>query len=702
MANRARAHAPMRPQIGLGWQLIVRFTGATLLAFAFLPIFRVITVESDAPLLQNISVAASTLELVWWGSLSILLLAFLLARLLPDTPERLGRVAAGWVQRPPLPWFAIGIGIIAAMAAWLAWTTIYLGLYTTVDEIASVIQARYMTLGLLAGPVPPLPEGWLIPNTLMVEEGWVSQYPPSHLMLMALFNLLGVPGLLGPALIGAMAALVALTLPRLLPSYPAVARSAAILTAFSPLLVLLAGGASSHLTAGAALAGVAYAAVRARDGSAWWGLAVGVAVGLAVTARPLVGLLLGTALPLALWWPQVRKGALDWGLRRTAATVAGGLPFALGLGWYHTRLFGGPTRWGYLAAFGENHGLGFHPDPWGFDYGVLEALAFTSTDLIAAGVQLLETPLPLTAVVGCLLLIAPRLPQGAGVLVLWALIPAVGNAFYWFHAPRMYFEAAPAWIALGVLAVVRGARTPDTGPEGPKRRFMRSLIGWAAVMSLGWAVIGGVPLRWSNAAWTDETLGRVTVPEVPEPGSALVFVHTSWNERLTSTLQGAGGMRQDSVTSVLRRNATCDVDRYARMREQEVRHGRSTGPLPTLDLAHQPGSPPDLARRLTESGTALRIRAGGSFGPDCARELHADRFGAVALAPLVWQGDLPGDERGRPMFVRDLGPEKNELIRAAFPGRTSWVFAQLAPDGPPQIAPYEQAMAMLWGPTTPE
>jgi hypothetical protein len=691
------------PPPGLSSGLLVRVAGAALMAFAFLPIFRVVTVESDAPVRQaSVSMADFTLELVWWGSLSTLLLAFLLARLFPDIPQRMGRAVAAWLQRPPLPWFAIGVGGMASAAAFLVSVLLYHGLYTNVDEMASVIHGRYMAQGLLAGPPPPLAEGWLIPNTLIVEEGWVSQYPPSHLMAMALFSLLGVPGLLGPALIGAMAALVALTLPRLLPTDPAVARAAAVLTAFSPLLLLLAGGALSHLTAGAALAGVAYAAVRARDGSAWWGLAVGIAVGLAVTSRPLVGLLLGTALPLALWWPQVREGALDWGLRRAAATVAGGLPFALALGWYHTRLFGGPTRWGYLAAFGEDHGLGFHTDPWGYHYGVVEALAFTSTDLIAAGVQLLETPVPLTAVVGCLLLVAPRLPRGTGVLVLWALVPAVGNAFYWFHAPRMYFEAAPAWIALGVMAVVRGARTQDGGPEGPKRRFVRSLVGWAAVVSLGWAVIGGVPLRWSNAGWADETLGRVTLPDVPEPGSALVFVHTSWNERMTSTLQGAGGMRQDSVTSVLRRNATCDLDRYVRMREQAVRYGREVGPLPVLDLTHQAGSPPDLERRLTDSGTTLRIRTGGSFGPDCAREFHADRFGSVALAPLLWQGDLPGDERGRPMFVRDLGPEKNERIRAAFPGRTSWVFAHLSPDGPPQVAPYEQAIATLWGPTSQE
>ncbi|MEX2465666.1 MAG: hypothetical protein WD995_02065 [Gemmatimonadota bacterium] len=677
--------------------LLVRCTGAMLLAFAFLPIFRVVDVEDEAPVRAAIlSMAELTVALSWWGSLSVVLVAFLLARLFPRVPQRIGQAVGSLLMRLPIPWFAIALGVLAALAALVLWTALYRGLYTNVDEMASMIQARYMAQGLLAGPVPPLPEGWLIPNTLIVGEGWVSQYPPSHLAVMAAFVLVGVPGLLGPVLIGVMAALIALTLPRLLPEHPAAARAAALLTALSPLLLFLAGGALSHLTAGAAVAAVAYAALRARDGHAGWACLTGAAVGIAVSARPLTGLLLGTVLPLSIWWPRVRAGALAWGLRRGVATVAGGLPFAAGLAWYHTRLFGGPTRWGYVAAFGEDHGLGFHPDPWGYMYGPVEALGFTSADLIAVGVQLLETPLPITAVVGCFLLLTPRLPRGGGVLLAWAVVPVLGNALYWFHAGRMYFEAAPAWIALGVLAVVAGSTSP--AESGVSRgRVMGPLVAWSAVLALTWAIAGGIPSRWSNAAWERETLDRITIPEIPESGPALVFVHTSWHERLSATLQGAGGMRQDSVTSVLRRNTTCALDAYTKLREARARHGRTDVALPALDLTHRAGAPDDIERRRLGAGRSVRVREGEPMRPECLRELRADRFGSVALAPLLWQGDLPGDEHGRPMFVRDLGPEKNDRIRAVYPGRASFMFAHLAPDTPPRIAPYDEAMAILWG-----
>jgi hypothetical protein len=77
--------------------------------------------------------------------------------------------------------------------------------------------------------------------------------------------------------------------------------------------------------------------------------------------------------------------------------------------------------------------------------------------------------------------------------------------------------------------------------------------------------------------------------------------------------------------------------------------------------------------------------------------MSADRYGSVALAPLLWQGDLPGLERGAPMFVRDYGPERNQAVRALFPGREALAWAH-PPGGRPALLPYDDAMAAFWGP----
>ncbi|GMR11929.1 MAG: hypothetical protein BMS9Abin29_0115 [Gemmatimonadota bacterium] len=685
-----------------------RVLGGLLLALSFLPIYRLLDTTVEAPFrVASVEIAEVTLQLAWWGTLSTLLVGVLLAALLKDGPLRaVSRRVGDLLCAPKLPVFATAMSVLAAALALLTWRYLYLGLFTNVDEIASTIQARYMAAGSLAGVLPVVPEAWLIPNTLLVDQGWVSQYPPTHLAFLALFIAMDTPWLVGAVSLGAIAGLVALSLPRLLPDRPATARLAALLVAVSPFLVFLGGGALSHLSAGALGSLVLYSALRARDGRASWGVLTGAAIGAMVSSRPLIGLILGGLFTLGIWVPKAASAAADhsndgmgpsspWLLRRAAATLIGGAPFAVLLGWFNYRLFGGITTFGYLAAFGSDHGLGFHRDPWGYPYGLTEAIGFTSTDTLAVGVQFLETSIPLTALVGLYLLIAPRLPKGVPLLIAWALLPVVGNLVYWFHATRMLFEAAPAWIALAALGAVELSRR--TSDDTPLAGGLRNVAAWSFVAALAAAPALGIPTRWSTYSWTDESLSRITVPETPEPGPAIIFTHSSWNERISATLQGAGGMRQDSVISALRRNTNCALHRFAEAREAVVRRRESDVELPPVDLQQASGIPSEIERRSPAPGTTVRVRPGEVLTPSCVRELRSDRFGAVALAPLLWQGDLPGLGGSGILFVRDLGPEKNALILGAFPGRNAYVFVPKALEAPPELVDYAEAMAVLWG-----
>ena len=471
-----------------------------------------------------------------------------------------------------------------------------------------------------------------------------------------------------------------------------------------------------------------YAALRARDSSVWWGVGAGAAVGLMVSNRPLIGLVLGTVFTLGLWVPAAfgddPRGRV-WFLRRAGATLLGGAHFAVFLGWFNQRLYGSPFTLGYIAAFGDRHRLGFHMDPWGYPYGLWEAIAFTSSDVLSLGIQLLETPFPVTAIIGLYLLSASRLPRGVGVLAAWAFLPVMANGYYGFHDVRMLYEAAPAWIVLGVISVlglagglgssVEGSAADAGAPGGGRsdRQYPRDWRGWTAdvttwavLICVVYSVVSGAPGRWRSYRWTEETLQRITAPSLPTEAPAIVFVHASWNERLSSRLQGAGGMRQDSVITVLRRNTNCGLHSYALAREnREARAGSRQvdgldpggGSPPAVDLEQVPGTPLDIERPPSPPGATLRTRAGESFGIACSREVGADRYGAAALAPLLWQGDLPGVEEGRPMFVRDFGPERNQRLLDAHPDRQPFVFVPKDPRLPPEIVPYDEAMAQLWG-----
>ena len=718
--------APARTSIRRSRQTL----GAALIVLAFVPIYRLMDTSVDAPHRRvSVEVAEVTLQLAWWGTIVTLLLAWLLARILPISPIReIGRALVKWLSKPSAAIYAITLSGLSFGLSVLTGRFLYQGFFTNVDEIASTIHARYLANGLLAGPIADAPEAWLIPNTLLVSEGWVSHFPPAHLFAMAALIRVGTPMLLGPIFAGALAGLLALSLPRLLPEHTGPARVAALLVAVTPFIFLLGGGSMSHVSASAFGAAVLYAALRARDGSVWWGVATGAAVGLMVSDRPLIGLVLGTVFTMGLWGAAAfgdDPRGRTWFLRRAGAVLLGGAPFAVFLGWFNQRLYGSPFTLGYIAAFGDRHRLGFHMDPWGYPYSLWEAVAFTSSDVLSLGIQLLETPFPVTAIIGLYLLSASRLPKGVGVLAAWAFLPVMANGYYWFHDVRMLYEAAPAWITLGVIAVLglagglgttveRSAAGADARGEGrlDQQRF-RDWRGWAAGMTT-WAILIGVvgaagwgaPTRWSSYRWSEETLQRITVPPLPTEQPAIVFVHTSWNERLSSRLQGAGGMRQDSVITALRRNTNCGLHSYALAREARAAGARSRqgdGPdpsgasLPEVDLEQVPGTPSDIERPPSPPGATLRTRAGEPFGTACYREVGADRYGAVALAPLLWQGDLPGIEEGRPMFVRDFGPEQNRRLLDAHPDRRPFVFVPKDPRLPPEIVPYDEAMAQLWG-----
>jgi len=683
-----------------------RILGAVILLISTLPIFRVLiagdTVDSargDFSVAQaNARIASASLEYALWGTITALLLGLLAALLIrPHRLRSLLRWSGRGLDAVPVGGLAVVLGGVSTTLAALTNRLIYGGLFTDVDEIASTLHARYLAEGLLAGPLPGLSEAWLIPNMFMVDAGWVSQFPAGHLLVLAGATKAGATWLAGPILLGVFVAMSTLSLARILPDRPVPARVASLALAFSPLLIFIGGGVLSHTTAGAAGATALYAGLRARDGAAPWALLAGAAVGLMVTSRPWIGLVLGSVATLGVWLPSLRSGAdrhrPRWLVERVAWTAAGGAPFAFVLGWFNSRLFGSPGTLGYLAAFGERHRLGFHDDPWGYHYGLSEALGFTSSDLISFGIQILETPLPLGALIGIWLLVAHRLPRGAGLLATWALLPVAANFVYWFHDVRMLYEAAPAWIGLGVLAVA-GLGEMRGGGEGriPSGHWILSTV----LVSIGMAAVMGVPNRAESYRWTRDTLDRVSVPEIPDAERALIFVHTSWNERLSARLQGAAKMRQDSVITALRRNTTCALQRYADAREARVRRAADVS-LPEVDLTQRAGVPPDIVRAGAPESTTLRTRPDEPFPPPCLRELRADRFGAVALAPLLWQGALPGIDQTGPLFLRDLGPEKNERLRSFFPERTPWVFVPRAEGAPPELVDYDEAMFVLWG-----
>jgi hypothetical protein len=613
-------------------------------------------------------------------------------------PAAVGRAFAQLGNRLvaiPTLWFAGGLAVLSASLTLAFSLAVLQGKPNLIDAMVQLLHARFLAAGHLAGPADRFSEFWQIQNSIVTPAGWVSQYPPGYVVLLAIGLRLGAVQAVGPLLVGLTVFFTALAAERLLRDDIVVARLGAMMLALSPFLIGLAGAYMNHIAAAAFTSAAVYFAVRGRDSdNPWWSVLAGLAVGGVFSIRPLSAMV--AALLVAVVW--LTRSSESWQkvllrlVRDSAFAVVGIAPVLAALGAYNQHFFGNPLRFGYLAAQGPLILPGFHQNPVGELYGPIQALAYTSSDLIALSLYLLETPIPAVVIVGLFLLFARRFSPGVSVIALWALLPVVANAFYWHHGmfmgPRMLNEAAPAWVLLTAIAAVGLVRMI------PRERMLGNYSPRAAVaitLSLAWFAgifyLGPQRLLHYGGPWMESS--RLEVPRASRP--MLVFVHGAWPGRIATSLS-AHGLRVDSLETAMRQNTTCDVQHFANW--YAMNPAERPAPRPPIDfnfLRHQ--RPPVV--QLAE-GDNIRAYLRVPMSRDCYQEAASDTLGIVDVAPLLWQSDLFGLGGAGTMVARDMGPAANARLIQRFPERVPGLLYRPEKEGPPRLVPYEEGMRVLW------
>jgi hypothetical protein len=676
--------------------MIRRTIGLALLALSTLPLHRLLaSPETGLAGQGTVSIVDIYYEFMWTGLMLVVPVALISAILLRG--ERMDAVvgalagATSRIRALGTPGYALLLAAVAALLT-LAFTHLVLdGRPNFVDSLAQMAQARFWAEGLLAGPAGTDGAFWLIQNTLLTERGWVSQYPPGHVALLALAIAVGAPAALGALLVGLTVYVATLLAVRLFPDDRVLARVAPALLALSPFFVLLGGSFMNHATAALFITLGAYGLCRAWQDRPAWAFAAGGAFAFAFATRPLATLAMGAGIALSM--PLLAAGPVT--VRRFllvhARALAGALPLLLAFFAYNMHFFGGPMRMGYEVALGPAMSLGFHRDPWGNMYGPLQALAYTSADLVSLNVALFESPLPAVAVIGLFLLFARSIGPGTVVLMAWAFSQVAANAIYWHHGqfmgPRMLHDAAPAWVflfAVSAFGLVRALpRAVGSRPD------WRAAVGGAMTAAVLFGLLFLMPQRAASYGreWLEIT--RTPVPRIDEP--SLVFVHDAWTGRIAMTL-AAHGYRFDEIETLLRQNTTCTVHELARATVT----GDTAAAAAALDRLDRVPRADRLPPTVQISpGNLMRVRPGDRLTADCMREVHSDRFGILDIAPLFWKGDVPGGTPRGPLFVRDLGPDRNAAMIAREPGRSAWIYA-VAADGGLTLMPYQQGVDLLW------
>lgn len=677
-----------------------RIMGALLVLLVTVPFYRLL----DSPVTglagrSTVGLSELNAAALWYGALLALIPVIVLARVLePRLIDRWVAILRARLLAPRSATFALVLALLAGALTLAFSLGVLEGKPNLIDAMSQLLHARYLAAGKLAGPV--LPEGafWHIQNTVITDQGWVSQYPPGHVVLLAIGFRLGAVWLIGPMMVAVAILFTALTAERLLPDDRATARLGAIMAALSPFLIGLAGAYMNHITAAAFGAAAVYCAVRTRDGNWAWALPTGAALAWVFGTRPLAGVVVGAVVAFAVWWDGggARLSQPGRWLARVAWATAGASPFLILLGAYNNHFFGRPWRFGYSAALGPATALGFHQDPWGNWYGPLQALGYTSADLVALNLNLLESPVPVVLLAGLFLLFARKLSTGERIIAAWALLTVLGNLFYWHHGlfmgPRMLNEAAPAWALLTAVAAVGIVRRIPPGFRVIRGGYSVRVA--VLLFLVGGGVVGYLvlaPQRLLSYGAERHAGSRVRVPEVSGP--AIVFVHGAWEVRAGMRL-AASGMRLDSLETALRQNPTCRVAEYVAYYVARSEGNHSAKEV-KLDLT--PRSDDFPPRIEISPGNWILVAEDSPLTEECLREIEADRNGVVDVTPLAWQGDLPELDTGGAMYVRDLGPESNEELIRRHPERKPLVFYTPSSDASPILMPYQEGMAAIWG-----
>ena len=556
-----------------------------------------------------------------------------------------------------------------------------------IDAIAQLLHARFWAEGALAGPVA---NGafWTVQNSLFTPNGWVSQYPPGHVAVLAVAAAAGAAWMAGPLLAALLVYASARTAEQLLRDDPAAARVGSALIALSPFVVFLSGSFMNHITAAAFLALAAFLLTRESAGYPAW-LGAGAALGVAFATRPLTALAMGAVYVFAIPFVIAAGEGAGQRLRRSMPWVLIGaaVPTA-GLFAYNAHFFGSPFTFGYDIALGTAGKPGFGLDPWGNRYDAAAALGYTAMDVLALGTHLLESPLPPLLLVATALLTMRSASSGVRLLIGTVTAVLVANLFYWHHGlymgPRMLFEAAPAWLLLFAVSVVHVARRLP-GHADARFSIRNAFIG-AVAASVLLGIFGFAPQRARGYAAPATAASVEAAVQTP----AIVFVHETWRSRLAMRL-AATGMRLDSIETVLRQNATCDVQHYADARDADaVRAADLAG---TLNFEPRATNLP----AVVEVAPGVRIVGGIEMVTSgvCAAELRSDFGGVQDLASLLASGDLPGSPARGILFVRDLGPERNRVVLSQHGDRAAYTMTTDSA-GKPRLLAYEAGVRLMW------
>ncbi|MSR06059.1 MAG: hypothetical protein EXR93_03175 [Gemmatimonadetes bacterium] len=587
-----------------------------------------------------------------------------------------GRLAhqAGFAPRWRTPSPRLVIPILAVLLTGLSsWVMldIFAGNPHLVDEMAQLLHARAFAAGRIGAPVPNPPDAFFITHTWITNNLWFSQYPPGETAFLALGLLFKAEWLVNPVLAG-LGVFCLYYAARGLYG-PKTALTAAFLWVAAPWVMFMSGTYLNHVGA-TTLALATCAILWGPRQHRWWHAALaGLAIAGVAAHRPLDAV--AVAIPVVIWIVRRRQ----W--LALPLMAVGGAPILIAWGWFNWRIFGSALTLGYDILYGQEHGLGFHADPWGDVYSPAVGLSNMVLAVQRLNMYLYEWPIPAMLPVIVWALAGRQRTWCDFVLGTAAVAAPILYFFYWhsgyYLGPRFYFAAAPFL----VIATARAWRWGWKAARLAPRRWIRGdvALATAAAVVLVWGWIEVLPQRVLVYRTSLATMKQHPERELAARGvhQALVLVPESWGSRVMVSLW-ALGVTPGTVERAYRRLDTCDLYYTAGMaRSAEVESGAIESRL-VQDMILAPPAPP---RMETWPDPSIKLKP-GSPPEACQIELRRDLAGFTLYGYLAWRNRI-GLDSGI-VFARALF-ERNPALFRRYPGWEVWRYAP--PPGRPDMLP---------------
>lgn len=396
------------------------------------------------------------------------------------------------------------------------------------DELAYLYQARIFAGGQVTVETPNPRYAYWQPFVVDYEGNRFGKYPPGWPLLLSLGVLLGQPWVINAFCTALSAALIYRLASWILD--PTTGLIAALLLAFSPLVILLGSTLMSHTSALCVFLLWVYGLWQLAHKRRWyWAVFAGVMLGLLFSNRQLTTA--GTAVPFFIWAGLV---ALWYGLKRfwtwryirlSLLFAAAALPLMLTVPLFNYAATGNPTYnlytlvWEYdRIGFGECCGPSGHTPRKAF-YNMRRDLALLTSDLfgwemhpviydwlhengwrMGAGVSWLFLPFGLLAIW--------RKPKAGWM---WALLGSFAclvavQWLFWsgaqLYGPRYYFEGIAGPVILSAAGVTWLAR------RAARVRYLQQFAVYGLLIALLVAGTIGYTIERLAPLWRFNDVGR--------------------------------------------------------------------------------------------------------------------------------------------------------------------------------------------------